>query len=127
MQMITIPIEPVSASRPRVTKNGTYNSSKYNKFVQAVKYFLITQKPTMLEKAIKVRIDFYFLRPKTKPKYNYPSRQDIDNLLKAIFDAGNGILWIDDRHIIEVTTTKKYADHGSDPRIELTMDELQAV
>lgn len=41
------------------------------------------------------------IRPTTKP--------DIDNCVKALFDACNGICWGDDRQITSATIRKRYA------------------
>lgn len=52
------------------------------------------------------------LRPVGKP--------DLDNYIKAVMDAGNGILWADDSQVCELHSIKAY---GS-PRIEVTVMEL---
>ena len=50
-------------------------------------------------------------RPK-KPKHNYPRSNpgDVDNIAKFHLDAMNGIFYIDDAQIVELTVTKQYAD-----------------
>lgn len=48
------------------------------------------------------------IKPATKP--------DKDNLDKFIFDVGNGILWVDDKQIIDGRTTKLYSLY---PRTEV--------
>lgn len=42
------------------------------------------------------------LRPTTKP--------DADNVIKAVFDGCNGVLWRDDVQVVELTTRKVYSD-----------------
>lgn len=44
---------------------------------------------------------------------------DIDNLVKAVFDAGNGILWLDDSQIVELHTYK----HKGAGKIEMEVLE----
>ena len=39
--------------------------------------------------------------PTTKP--------DMDNVIKAVFDAINGVVWKDDVQVVQLTTTKAYA------------------
>ena len=48
---------------------------------------------------------------------------DLDNYVKHILDALNGILWEDDRFIVEMHSGKFYTTN--DPRIELVVDELE--
>lgn len=38
-------------------------------------------------------------------------KPDIDNLIKQICDLGNGILWSDDRFIIELSAIKRYSNN----------------
>ena len=40
-------------------------------------------------------------------------RPDLDKLLRATFDALNGLLWADDARIVQVTASKVFAIHGS--------------
>ena len=40
------------------------------------------------------------LHPTTKP--------DIDNIVKAIADGGNGVAWVDDKQIVKLATLKRY-------------------
>lgn len=37
-----------------------------------------------------------------------PGKPDIDNIVKAIFDACNGLVFVDDAQIVDLTATKKY-------------------
>lgn len=41
------------------------------------------------------------IRPTTKP--------DIDNTMKSIFDAISGVVWGDDRQVVNVSASKRYA------------------
>jgi Holliday junction resolvase RusA-like endonuclease len=38
-----------------------------------------------------------------------PGRPDIDNLLKLVLDALNGVVWADDAQVVSITATKVYA------------------
>ena len=38
------------------------------------------------------------------------SKPDIDNVVKGIFDAMNGIVWIDDKQVVDLTVRKRYAE-----------------
>jgi Holliday junction resolvase RusA-like endonuclease len=39
-------------------------------------------------------------------------KPDIDNIAKAIADAGNGVIWQDDRQIVTLTGTKRWGPAG---------------
>ena len=54
------------------------------------------------------------VRPIVKP--------DLDNYIKSTLDALNGVIWTDDATIVELNTSKWYAD---DPRIEIEVKELK--
>lgn len=41
---------------------------------------------------------------------------DIDNLIKPVLDAANGVIWQDDCQVVAMGATKKY---GPTPRVEL--------
>lgn len=80
-----------------------------------------------------VRVLFLFRCPKgdhrkrepvpRRPKFG--ERNDIDNLQKAIFDAGNGALWSDDGQIVRVEAEKYIAAQGEEPRIELVVEDMR--
>jgi Holliday junction resolvase RusA-like endonuclease len=55
-----------------------------------------------------VRLEFKISRPK-KPSREFP-RPDIDNYIKLVFDAYNGIFWNDDKQIVKVVATKEYTE-----------------
>lgn len=58
-----------------------------------------------------VRVDFHF--HSRDPRYYHAQRPDIDNLLKAVMDVMNGLLWADDCQIDSLTATKKFTQ-GND-------------
>ena len=47
-------------------------------------------------------------------------KPDIDNLLKFVMDAGNGVLWNDDRQIHQVQMKKVY---GPEPETVIILEE----
>lgn len=54
------------------------------------------------------------IRPTTKP--------DVDNVQKAIYDALNGIVWIDDKQIVSGEFAKHYA---SMPMVRVNISQVQ--
>jgi Holliday junction resolvase RusA-like endonuclease len=43
-------------------------------------------------------------------------KPDIDNIVKAIADGGNGVAWVDDKQIVRLTAGKRY---GTDPGVHV--------
>lgn len=74
----------------------------------------------------KVQIIFTFPFPKSRLRKNTPdiktiphnTKPDLDNLIKFVLDCGNGILWQDDKKIIDLICSKSY-DHVPSTRISI--------
>jgi len=81
------------------------------------------QKP--LDVALKLELMFYFRRPKSRKKALFHVvKIDLDNGIKAVCDAGNGVLWRDDSIIVEVHAKKMYSPKD-DGYIVLNITELE--
>ncbi len=67
----------------------------------------------------------FFFATKDKKKWGTPktTRGDIDNLLKGIFDAGNGITWQDDALIWRLTDVRKVWAERGHIHLEVSVDE----
>lgn len=117
-------IKPVPASRPRVTRWGTYYGKTYKEFRRQAKAALDNWVGPQLEGLLRVEVSFICHRPKTT-KLLRP-KGDIDNYCKAIFDALNGKMWVDDVQIASVEAHKAFADEElGEPRIVMTVTELE--
>lgn len=77
--------------------------------LQAVAYFPV---PTSWSKKRREAALRGQERPGKKP--------DMDNIIKAIGDGGNGVTWIDDSQIVEIRAGKWYA---ATPRVEVVITE----
>lgn len=124
---LTIPGEPVAKARPRVGKFGTYTPEKTKNYETLVKELYFTRLgQTMLEGELTVEIKAYFGISKSASKKARDEmerglrrpikRPDIDNIIKSVTDALNGVAYADDSQIIEVKASKHYS---SSPRVEL--------
>lgn len=112
-------MEPVPASRPRVSKWGTYYGKRYTAFRKEAKAaFDAGDFGEPLSGPLSVHLEFYCKRPKTTKRTT--PRGDIDNFMKGILDSANGVLWEDDDQITKCSGKKVYEDeHG--PRIIITI------
>lgn len=115
------PKNPVAASRPRVTRWGTYYAEPYKSWKDEAK----DEFPDYIPETFKiidypVRVDIVaHMTPPGKSKLIVP-KQDVDNLAKAALDACNRLVWTDDSLIQKLTIEKRWADGGGHIDMEVT-------
>lgn len=122
-------LNPVPASRPRVTRWGTYYAKTYKNWrVQA--HDVIPVNPGMpLEGNLSVDLKIIVTRPKTTKRRN--PRGDIDNYAKAILDAITGEKknpkgwWNDDDQITELNLIKRFAFPDEEPGYQISITEIE--
>lgn len=120
---ITIPIAPQAWQRVNRDRHGTiYVPSKTRNFKAAVSKIMKAAigNAEPIKKAMSIGVTFYLMPPKRLKQKQPITRPDLDNYLKAILDAGNGIIWADDSVIIGISAWKHYS---YEPRIELHFSE----
>lgn len=123
---LTIEVDPVPASRPRVTRFGTYYGAPYKKWMAAAAKELegqaITEKFTG---PVAVAIEVICKRP-AKPANEYPVG-DVDNYAKGPLDAINsqGSFWNDDKQVVQLNVTKRYAEKGEKPHSKILITESE--
>lgn len=124
---ITIPLNPVPASRPRVTRWGVYYGKKHTQFIRDVEQLFLDgiikspQKPREglfhVEVLYRVKIPkSTSIKAKNELNNSYCDKNiDLDNLNKLIYDevlVNNFIE--DDRYIVSETSSKVWtSDEGS--------------
>lgn len=117
--VLHLPIAPVPASRPRVSKWGTYYGKTYSAFrKEAAKVIDAELENDPLEGGLEVSLWFFCKKPKTTRREE--PRGDVDNYIKAILDSCNGKVWVDDDQILRLNAQKRWADERG-PRIELVI------
>lgn len=90
-------------------KYPTHNIVKYTNVPIAVQIKIFFKIPKSKSKAFKMGALEGKIRPLCKP--------DTDNLSKGIKDAMNGVLWADDKQVVQETIEKWYAER---PRAEVS-------
>lgn len=115
---------PIPQPRHKVAKNGNAYIDAHHP-VHAYKHAIYlaakaTYRDPPLEGAIRLKLWFRLRRP-GRPAQEYPSACDIDNLQKAVLDALNGVLWVDDRQIVAIFAAKEYAEL---PRMNLWLNPV---
>lgn len=138
---LIIPGQPLAQMRHRHRKCGTFTQSydPQQRQKQDVQKQLLSLIPLAmkenglnlpLDQSLHVDLTFYMFIAKSVSKRtrmillgSYCDKHvDIDNQIKAIFDIGNKILWIDDQYICSVSARKIYSEN---PRTELVISLIK--
>mgnify|MGYP003148890166 FL=1 len=129
-------ISPVPASRPRVTRWGTYYGKKYKQFKLEMGVLLIDSDKnnsvnpvTWLDGLISADMTFFVPMAKSWSNKKKSSKNgqfcdnnsDLDNYEKAILDSLNGIYFHDDKQIVQQSSQKIWAEQGS---IKIILKEI---
>ena len=132
--------EPIPQGRPRFTKQGhAYDPQRSQNYKQLVRFW-VTQHLKKIphwkpyENALCVDLTFHMGVPISLSKKKRiqaiqgeirPTVRngDIDNMVKAILDAGNNLLWVDDCIITDLIARKRYT--GELARVEIKITEVK--
>ena len=117
----TVPGEPVSQPRPRVSTRGgfarAYVPAKHpvHAYRDAIAAAARAAGAGVHGEPVSVVIDFVWERPKShmrksgvKPDAPVLPRPDLDNTTKAVLDSLNGVAWEDDSQVQRLVVKKSY-------------------
>lgn len=110
-------IDPEAKGRPRFsTRNGlprAVTPIATRQFENALRILARSEyKGKPLDEPLEIWLTFAFRKPK-RPKFpRHAVKPDLDNLVKAITDALEGILWVNDSRIHLLVAKKMYLDDG---------------
>jgi len=117
---------PTAASRPRVTRWGTYYTKTYKAYQDAAEAAIPHSNRPPLEGCLAAYIEFICHKPKTTKLVS--PRGDIDNHIKSILDAvvgkkknPHGYIQ-DDMQITYLEATKRYAKKGELPHTRIHIE-----
>jgi Holliday junction resolvase RusA-like endonuclease len=112
-------VEPVPASRPRVSRWGAYYTKTYEAFRVAASRELAKFKGTPTEGHVVLFLEFVCTRPKSS-KLTTP-KGDVDNYAKGPMDSmtQSEKFWADDKQVVLVVATKRFAEKGETPGINI--------
>lgn len=123
---VYLPLPPVPAARPRVSRWGTYYPKTYaNWKKQAEQQLAATGVRENVDGPVYVCAHAVVKRP-AKPTRDYPY-PDVDNFAKAALDAitKSGVLWVDDHQVVVLHTSKRYARPGEEPHTLLQISTVE--
>ncbi|MBR2733355.1 MAG: RusA family crossover junction endodeoxyribonuclease [Selenomonadaceae bacterium] len=120
----SVPTLPVPFMRTGFQEKRRYNYARYTNYKNLVG--LVARRAmngrAPLTGAIKVVAEFFKHKPQprkgSKPQVTFQG--DVDNFLKAVLDAMNGICYEDDRQVIFVQATKIFGE----PHITVEVEEI---
>ena len=114
--------KPVGKARPRFSRRGnkvvTFTPRETQIYEQNVKSLaqVAMLGKAMLEGPVKVTITAYFAHKK-KTGWHI-SRPDIDNVVKAILDGLNGVVFADDAVVAQLVASKQYGEERVEVQVE---------
>lgn len=119
---MVIPGEPAGKGRPRFLRNGkTYTpkaTRERERSIAAYAKLAMAGYPAVDHHELKVAITAFFgipkswARAKTERALDGSFRtapQDVDNIAKAVLDGLNGVVWADDKQVVDLHVSKGYA------------------
>ena len=128
---------PVGKGRPRATSRGgfvrMYTDAKTLGFESAVadEARIAMREWQAFNTPMQLQLSAYYPIPKSWSKKKrqmamdgeiHPQvKPDLDNVMKAVLDAMNGVVYVDDSQVINMVATKRYS---SDPRVEVYLHEV---
>lgn len=125
---IVIHGKPIGKARPRFgrTKNGkaiAYTPKETKYYEQSISWIaqVAMMGKVMLDGPVKVTISAYF--PHKKKTGYHISRPDLDNVVKAILDGLNGVVFHDDAAVCQLVAVKRYAPEGEE-RVEVQIENV---
>jgi Holliday junction resolvase RusA-like endonuclease len=121
MQHFVVDIKPMGAVR--MTQRGKWTNpqaQKYLAYKSEIQRQVRLQAPELIKQACEVSINFWMPIPESwsaKKKIasigkSVTVKPDIDNLVKGLFDALNGLVWTDDNLVVSCNAMKIYSVSG---------------
>ena len=127
-----IPGNPQAQGRPRFARIGkfvrTYDPAESVSFKNKVALFARDSGAQLFEtdRPLTLKVKFFLKRPKNKMRrkdsinaIGCAKKPDLDNLVKAILDGLNGIIYRDDGQVQKCEAEKYYHEIGGAPRTEI--------
>lgn len=129
---------PVAKGRPRFTMAGrfprSYTPKKTAEYEERIRYRAKRamdgraplEGPLSCSLVFLMPIPTSFTKAQRRASRNglllHAKKPDLDNLIKAVLDACNGIVWKDDSQIVNLHVWKRYAD---EPGVEIIVEEFR--
>jgi Holliday junction resolvase RusA-like endonuclease len=120
---LSIDLKPLPKERPRFNARSghAYTPSKTAKYESHIKFHAqcVCKKP--MTGAVEIEIKFNFIKAKSSKLIACTKRPDIDNLIKGVLDALNGVAFMDDSQIVRLVSEKNFSSKDG---IEIFITEI---
>ena len=124
--------QPRGKGRPRFTRQGrSYTPKETVVYESKIRRAFKEAGGKRLEGAVRVFVNIYMQIPSSASKQmredmrvniiRPTKRPDIDNIIKVVLDALNGLAYADDKNVVYVGAAKWYAE---EPSLEITIEEV---
>ena len=126
MIWFTVYGNPIGKARPRFIRatGFCYTPKTTRQWEESIIGQALKHRPKeLITRPIALRMDFYLMKPKSvTKKRQYPCvAPDCDNLAKSVLDALNGVMFLDDKLVVDMRIRKLY---DRTPRVEIIIVEL---
>lgn len=113
-----VPIDPRPMTRPRFSRGRVFTPKEITDYKSEIKKVAVqeTKGNTPLEGALRCSLKFFRRFKSTSRRFG-----DADNLSKAVWDALNKIIYIDDSQIVESHVAKFQSEV---PRVEIEIETI---
>ena len=119
---VFVPGRPHGKQRPRVTDSGTYTPKETTRYEKKVAQCAERAGLKRWDPDGEYRVELTAIYPDSR-------RADVDNIIKAILDGLNGVLWADDRHVTSVAadvhTDRELGDAHSDGYVAVQVERIR--
>ena len=126
---------PVAQGRPRAARKGNmvfmYDPAPSRKWKKDValqtRLAMAAKGAKMLSGPLVGHIEFFLKRPKSLPKRTvyHVKKPDLDNCLKGLIDALQGIMYENDSSIVRLHIGKQYEDKEEKPGVKIEFYQLE--
>jgi crossover junction endodeoxyribonuclease RusA len=106
-----LPVPPSANRYWRIWNNRVVVTEEAKAYKQAVFFRLREYEPLRGD----VAVNFTVFRPS--------KRGDLDNYIKVMFDALNGLVWLDDMQVVEIHSFR--TDDKNNPRVKFLVYEVE--
>jgi Holliday junction resolvase RusA-like endonuclease len=126
----TVPGRPIPLARHRTARAGHNYDPPENAAAKAViqTYARLAMRDAKMQLSephtgpLAMDVTFFYKRPK-HTRFAYPMFADSDNLLKMVCDALQGLVYVNDRQVIDPHPRRRWTDLGA--RTEITITSME--